>query len=73
MSKKCYHLYENLSNPLNIFWAYKNAAKGKRYTPAVAEFEYKREENLIKIEEELKNETYQPGGMFKDMLRVLWM
>lgn len=41
---------------------YKNAAKGKRYTPAVAAFEYDLEKNLIEIENDLKNETYVLGG-----------
>jgi hypothetical protein len=62
MSRKYYNLYEDICNPLNIWWAYKNAARGKRYHPAAASFEYDLERNLIEIEEELKNETYQLGG-----------
>ena len=42
--------------------AYKQAAKGKRYKPPVASFEYNLEENLFDIENELKGETYQPSG-----------
>lgn len=62
MGKTYYALYEKIYNPLNIWWAYKGAAKGKRYTPAVAAFEYDLEKNLIEIEEELRRETYQLGG-----------
>jgi hypothetical protein len=39
-----------------------NAARGKRYTPAVATFEYDLEKNLIEIENDLRNETYELGG-----------
>lgn len=62
MSKAFYFLYDKICNPINIWWAYKNAARGKRYTPAVAYFEYDLEKNLIEIEQELKEKTYQPGG-----------
>jgi len=41
--------------------AYKQAARGKRYKPAAAYFEYDLEKNLIELEQELTNETYQPG------------
>ena len=61
MGKIFYDLYDNICNPLNLWWAYKDAARGKRYHPAVAAFEYDLEKNLIEIEQELKNETYQPG------------
>ncbi|HEY9153366.1 MAG TPA: reverse transcriptase domain-containing protein [Anaerolineales bacterium] len=61
MSKIFYNLYDKICNPLNLWWAYKDAARGKRYTPAVASFEYDLEKNLIEIEQELKDETYQLG------------
>ncbi|MBV6394224.1 MAG: hypothetical protein KPEEDBHJ_03477 [Anaerolineales bacterium] len=62
MGKQYFSLYESVYNPINIWWAYKNAARGKRYAPAVAAFEYDLEKNLIEIEDELREETYQPGG-----------
>jgi hypothetical protein len=62
MGKRYFFLYEEVIHPLNIWAAYKNAARGKRYRPAGAAFEYDPEENLIEIERELQNETYQPGG-----------
>ena len=62
MSKRYYFLYDKIIHPLNIWHAYKKAAKGKRYRPSAAVFEYDLEKNLIEIERELKDETYQPGG-----------
>ncbi len=62
MAKRYFFLYNKVIHPLNIWAAYKNAARGKRYKPAAAYFEYDLEENLIEIERELKSETYQPGG-----------
>jgi RNA-directed DNA polymerase len=62
MGKTFYNLYDEICNPLNLWWAYKDAARGKRYTPAVACFEYDLEKNLIEIEQELKDEAYQLGG-----------
>jgi hypothetical protein len=38
MGKTFYNLYDEICNPLNLWWAYKDAARGKRYTPAVASF-----------------------------------
>ena len=62
MGKVFRDLYDQICHPLNIWWAYKAAAQGKRYTPAVASFEYDLEENLIEVEHDLKNETYELGG-----------
>lgn len=62
MAKRYFGLYETLYHPLNLWAAYKQAARGKRYTPAVASFEYDLEKNLLEIERELKDESYQPGG-----------
>lgn len=62
MSKTFYNLYDKICHPLNIWWAYKAAARGKRYQPAAAFFEYDLEKNLVEIEQELKDETYQLGG-----------
>ena len=62
MGKTYFSLYDKICNPINIWWAYKYAAKGKRYTPAVASFEFDLEKNLIEIENELREETYHLGG-----------
>jgi retron-type reverse transcriptase len=62
MSKTFYNLYDKICHPLNLWRAYKDAARGKHYQPAAAFFEYDLEKNLIEIEQKLKDETYQPGG-----------
>ena len=62
MSKNYNNLYDQIYHPLNLWRAYKNAARGKRYTPADATFEYDLEKNLVEIEHDLKNETYELGG-----------
>lgn len=62
MTKQYFNLYKTIYHPLNLWAAYKQAARGKRYQPAAATFEYNLEKNLLEIEQELKDETYQPGG-----------
>ena len=62
MAKRYTDFYETIHHPLNIWAAYKNAARGKRYKSAAAYFEYDLEKNLLEIEEELKTEMYRPGG-----------
>lgn len=62
MTKQYFNLYENLYHPLNLWAAYKQAARGKRYQPAAANFEYDLEKNLVEIEQELKDDLYEPGG-----------
>jgi retron-type reverse transcriptase len=47
---------------LNIYLAYRKAARGKRGHPNVAEFEYELEDNLIRLQSELKQRSYQPGN-----------
>jgi len=61
MGKSYKNLYGHVINPLNIWAAYKQAARGKRYKPAAAHFEYELEKNLVTLHSELENETYQPG------------
>lgn len=41
--------------------AYRKAARGKRGKPAAAAFEYSLEENLIALQQELREGRYQPG------------
>ena len=62
MAKTYKNFYEKIHNPLNLWAAYKNAARGKRYKSAAATFEYDLERNLIEIEEELRSENYLLGG-----------
>lgn len=46
----------------NLYLAYRKASKGKRGLGDVAEFEYKLEDNLFQLQQELKEQTYQPGA-----------
>ncbi|MBV6392028.1 MAG: hypothetical protein KPEEDBHJ_01245 [Anaerolineales bacterium] len=46
----------------NLLLAYHKAAKGKRGHADVAEFEYRLEENLLQLQRELQEQTYQPGA-----------
>jgi retron-type reverse transcriptase len=54
-------MYASLVAWDNLYLAYRKAARGKRGHPNVAQFEYRLEENLIQLQEELADETYQPG------------
>ena len=54
MGKSYSNLYDKICHPLNLWKAYKNAARGKRYQPAAAFFEYDLEKNLIELEVELQ-------------------
>ena len=45
----------------NLYLAYRMAAKGKRGRATAASFEYRLEDNLIQLQEELRDGQYQPG------------
>ena len=55
------HLYPQITSFDNIHLAFKDARKGKRSRPDVAEFEFNLEENLLDLQKELQQEDYQPG------------
>lgn len=55
------NLYARIADFENLFHAFKNAARGKRRRPDVAEFEFRLEENLVQIREELLEKLYEPG------------
>jgi retron-type reverse transcriptase len=55
-------LYHKIYAFDNLLRAFKQAEKGKRYNENVVSFRFRLEENLFKLEEELKNETYTPGN-----------
>jgi hypothetical protein len=46
----------------NLYAAYRKAAKGKRGRAAAAGFEYRLEDNLVQLQDELAAETYRPGA-----------
>ena len=45
----------------NLTLAYQNASRGKRGKGAAAKFELYLADNLLELEKELKEQTYQPG------------
>lgn len=46
----------------NLHSAYLKARKGKQYRSEILKFSYDLEENLLKLQEELLNQTYRHGG-----------
>ncbi|RMF28258.1 MAG: RNA-dependent DNA polymerase [Chloroflexi bacterium] len=54
-------MYAQLVRWDNLYRAYRRAAKGKRGKLAAASFEYRLEDNLIRLQEELMTKTYRPG------------
>lgn len=55
-------MYTQLCSWDNLLLAYRQAAKGKRGKGAVAAFEYRLEDNLVALREELMSRCYRPGG-----------
>ncbi len=58
--------YNNLFNKVcsfeSLHLAYLKARKCKRYREEILRFSYNLEENLLEIQQELQNQTYQHGG-----------
>lgn len=55
------NLHEQTCDWVNLRLAYQNASRGKRGRPATAAFESLLADNLLELEQELKEQTYQPG------------
>ena len=60
--KTCRNLYSELCSFENIYQAYRAARRGKRATEAVAAFEYNQEAELLRLRDEMRAQTWQPGG-----------
>lgn len=54
-------MYKQLTSWDNLLEAYRRAAKGKRGKANVATFEYRLEENLLTLQQEMRDKTYHPG------------
>lgn len=54
-------LYEKVYSWDNLLIAHRKASKGKRGKAPAAQFEYRLEDNLIALHEELRNKTYRPS------------
>ncbi|WPZ18931.1 reverse transcriptase domain-containing protein [Geobacillus subterraneus] len=59
--KRLGHLYERIVDYENLYNAYLNARKNKRFRGDVLEFSHNLEENLIQIQNELIYKTYKVG------------
>lgn len=62
MAKQIKNIYKTLYSYENLYQAYLEARKGKRFRDEVLSFSYNLEENLMQISDELKNHTYKVGG-----------
>ena len=62
MTRPYYNLYPHIYTFPNLWLAFDQAAAGKRSRPSVAKFEYHLERELIDLQNELREERYQPGG-----------
>lgn len=59
--KRFGHLFEQITDYENLYIAYLNASKNKRFRNEVLEFSNNLEENLIEIQNELLYKTYKVG------------
>ena len=60
--KRYGNLYTDIINFQNLTLAANKAQKGKRFKENVLEFNYNRERELIILEQELRDKTYQHGN-----------
>ncbi|MBI3732280.1 MAG: hypothetical protein HY259_02330 [Chloroflexi bacterium] len=56
------HLYPRICDFENLYAAYRAARKGKRDKAQVYRFEFGAESELVRLQEELAAQTYQPGA-----------
>ena len=56
------NLYSQIYRFGNLLHAFEKARKGKRDKPGVASFEYNLENELLRLEDDLKRQSYSPGG-----------
>jgi len=55
-------LFDELTSWTNLDRAAQRARRGKRYRPDVAAFEFDREYNLLRLQQQLRDGTYHPGA-----------
>ena len=59
--KRYVNLYPQIVDFNNLYLSAKNAQKGKRFRDNVLAFNYNLESELLNLQKELVNQTYQPG------------
>ncbi|MGE3536576.1 MAG: reverse transcriptase domain-containing protein [Candidatus Tectimicrobiota bacterium] len=55
------NLYPDICSYANLYAAWRAAARGKRHAAGVATFEYALTDSLLRLEDELRTQTYRPG------------
>lgn len=55
------NFYSQIYNFSNLYLSFLQVRKGKRYKKEILEFSFNLEENLLDLQEDLKNETYKHG------------
>ncbi len=58
------NLYAQITEFHNLYRAFQKASRGKRSHVDVAAFEYDVEKNLLALRDELRAQTYRPGGYY---------
>ena len=61
MPKRHDDLFKDIANFQALHAAYRNAIKGKRRAPGAAAFAARLEQNLLRLERELRARTWRPG------------
>lgn len=69
MAKRFDNLYLQLCDFGNLYEAWRKAAKGKRGSPAAANFEMNLADELIRLQQELVDESWKPGSYYSFTLR----
>jgi len=62
MGKIYKNFYPQIYDLFNLWLAFDKASKGRRSHPSVAAFEYNLEPELIRLRDELREQTWRPGG-----------
>ena len=57
-------LYDHVCSWDNLYLAWRKAARGKRGREPAAGFEYRLEDNLLRLQHELRSKTYRPGAYY---------
>ena len=62
MAKQFDNLYPQIIDFANLHLAWRKAKRGKRFRQAAATFEVDLEDNLIRLQRQLTEQSWQPGG-----------
>ena len=69
MAKQYTNLFPEIVDFGNLWLAWRKASRGKRGRQATAGFEMTLEDQLIRLQRELKDQTYRPGGYYSFHIR----